>query len=82
MNLYQQIISLCTPYFGDVAKAEQFLTRQCRAHLNREPQDLQMNDLWNLAHWTMISGGLVLGKAKAEELSDKIRDLRKVMAKT
>ncbi len=79
MTVFHQVLELTTPYFENSTKAEQFLARQCKAHLNREPQDLGTNDLWNLANWAMVSGGLMIGKDKAVELSDKIRNLRKTM---
>lgn len=79
MNLYNQILGQSASFFGDIAKADQFLSRQCRMHLNREPNDLSANDLWNLANWVMISGSMFIGKECAEELSDQIRNLRKSM---
>jgi hypothetical protein len=79
MTLFQQVIELCTPYFGSPAQAEQFLARQCKAHLNREPTALTPHDLWELSKWAMISGSLVMGKGKSEELSEKILQLRRSM---
>ncbi len=79
MTLFQQVLDLSTPYFGSAAQAEQFLTRQCKAHLNRDPATLTAHDLWELAKWAMISGSLVMDKAKSEELSEKILQLRRSM---
>jgi hypothetical protein len=79
MSLYKQVLELITPYFDSPIGAEVFLVRQCKQHLNREPANLGPHDLWNLAKWTMVSGGLLLSKQKAEEMSHKILDLRKSM---
>ncbi len=78
-TLFQQVLEMCIPYFQSQVQAELFLARQCQFHLNCEPKDLAPNHLWNLANWVMTSGALLIGKAKAEELSDKIRDIRKQM---
>ncbi|MBI5302729.1 MAG: hypothetical protein HY868_11370 [Chloroflexi bacterium] len=79
MSVYESVVQIATPYFENTAKTETFLARQCRSHLNCEPSNLKASDLWNLAHWAMISGGMMIGKERAEELGDKIRDLRKTM---
>ncbi len=80
MNTYQKVLELISGYFANVNAADVFLTRQCKFHLSKEPAQVTMNDLWNLAHWTMVSGALLLGKGKAEEMSDKILSLRKQMS--
>ena len=79
MNLYSQVLELTTPYFDTPVGAEVFLVRQCKQHLNREPDQLGPHDLWELAKWTLISAGLQIGKEKAERLSDQIKNLRKAM---
>ena len=79
MNLFQQVLELLVPYFGSPTGAEQFLTRQCKRHLDRAPEELGPHDLRNLAKWTLVSGGLLVSKEKAEEMSDKILGLRKSM---
>jgi hypothetical protein len=79
MSTYSQVLQLISPYFGNSNAADNFLSRQCKYHLNREPAELGPHDLWELAKWAMVSGGLLIGKDKAEELSDKIRDFRKSM---
>lgn len=78
-TLFNQVLELSVPYFQSRTQAEVFLVRQCQYHLNCEPKDLAPNHLWNLANWVMTSGTLLIGKAKAEELSDKIREIRKKM---
>ncbi len=79
MNLYQTILELITPFFASPVGAEQFLARQCEYHLKVEPAKLGPHDLVNLAKWAMVSGGLLIGKEKAEAMSDKILALRRSM---
>ncbi len=77
MNLYQTILELITPFFASRLAAEQFLIRQCEFHLQVEPTKLGAHDLVNLSKWAMISGGLLIGKEKAEVMSGKILALRR-----
>jgi hypothetical protein len=79
MNVYQNALEVITPYFNTVNAAEIFLTRQCESHLQRKAVDLGMHDLVTLAKWAMVSGGLLIGKEKAEEMSEKILALRRSM---
>ena len=79
MSVYQDVLKVVTPYFNSPTAAEIFLTRQCENHLQRKATELGMHDLVNLAKWAMISGGLQVGKEKAEEMSDKILALRRAM---
>lgn len=79
MGLYNQVLELITPYFNSPIAAEQFLVRQCQFHLQREPAQLVAHDLPNLAKWTMVSGGLQVGKDKAVEMSDRILALRRAL---
>ncbi len=79
MSLYQTIFDLITPYFHSPIAAEQFLVRQCQFHLNIEPANLGPHDLVNLAKWATVSGGLQIGKPKAEEMSEKILAVRRSM---
>ncbi len=79
MNLYQSILELITPFFASKVAAEQFLLRQCEFHLKIDPQKLGPHDLVNLAKWAMVSGGLLVGKQKAEEMSEKILAVRRTM---
>lgn len=79
MSLYHQIVDLSVPYFGTRADTERFLARQCKGHLNVDPERLGPHDLWNLAKWVEIPGDLVLKRGQAGELKDKILNLRKAM---
>lgn len=79
MNLYQTILELITPFFASTIAAEQFLIRQCEFHLKVEPQKLGVHDLVNLSKWAMVSGGLLIGKDRAEVMSEKILAVRRSM---
>ena len=75
MNLYQKILAATIPYFGDPVLADQFLSRQCEAYLTLNPSDLGPDDLWNLAYWAMVSASKIIGKHRAEALSNAIRNV-------
>ncbi len=77
MTTYQQVTQAIGGYFSNQNAADVFLARQCEFHLSKKPDQITPNDLWNLANWVMISGALQVGKQKAEEMSDKIREIRK-----
>ena len=71
MSLYDNVVSICKPYLGPAA--EKFLERQCGTHLKVAPQQLSGQHLADLAKWTEVSAGLVMGKDKAAELAQKIK---------
>jgi len=79
MSLYQMVLEMIAPFFASQVAAEQFLLRQCEFHLKVEPQKLGVHDLVNLSKWAMVSGGLLIGKDKAEAMSEKILALRRTM---
>lgn len=72
--LSDQVLGLATPYLGPAAK--QFLERQCKAHCGVDFADLAAANIPELAKWINISAGLVIDKAKAEELSNKVLALK------
>ncbi|HEY8490006.1 MAG TPA: hypothetical protein VIO14_03340 [Dehalococcoidia bacterium] len=72
-SLYEQVIGVAKPYLGLVT--EQFVARQCTAHLKVQPQALTPAQIPELAKWVEISGALVMDKAKAAELKEKILKL-------
>lgn len=73
-DLYDKVYKECAVYFG--AETKRFLDRQIECHLNKTPQSLDYPDINMLAKWIRISGGLLLPKDKAEELSAKILALK------
>lgn len=76
MALYDNVLSLCKNYFGP--GAEKFITRQITVHLNMEsPEHLSEQHLEELAKWCFISGKLMIAEADAQELSERIKALKK-----
>ena len=68
------IVALSVNYFGPAAR--KFLERQTISHMNGLPFDkLEKKDLADMAKWINISGALIIDKAKAKELSEKIAAL-------
>jgi hypothetical protein len=68
------VLNITTEYIGPSSKA--FLDRQTRAHMGGlDFNDLQKANLPELAKWVNTSAGLLIGKDKAKELSDRISKL-------
>lgn len=73
-SLSEKILEIATPYLGPAAKV--FLDRQCKAHLGGLAFDnVDSRNLPELSKWVNISAGLIIDKAKAKELADKIAAL-------
>lgn len=75
MALYDEVIAVTRPYLGPAA--ERFVSRQIKGHLKIEETELAAKHLEELAKWCLTSGGLLMDKGKAQELSDKVRTLRR-----
>lgn len=73
MSLFDDVKGVVSKYLG--GQAERFIERQCKAHLNINPQDLTKGNLNDLAKWIGISAGLLLPKEKAEALKNEIISL-------
>lgn len=69
-GFYDKIIGICEKYLSSGAK--DFLNRQIATHLNKTPEALMPTDKTELAKWCKISGRLVLGNEKSEQLSKEI----------
>jgi len=70
----EQVLELSVPYLGPAAK--KFLERQTTSHMDGLSFDqLQKGHLPELGKWVEISAGLLIDKAKAKQLADKIRAL-------
>ncbi len=79
MKLYEQVLKIVTPYFGNVVTAAAFLSRQCARHLDHKPAEMCPHDLWYLAYWVSITASSRVGNENAAEMGDKIRALRRAM---
>jgi hypothetical protein len=73
MTLYEQVLNVSKTYLGPAA--EQFISRQCQAHLNKSASDLANADLTALAKWMEIGAGLLMDPTKAKELAVKVKGL-------
>jgi len=73
-QLYQQVINLSKDYLGPAA--QRFIDRQVTQHLKKELGSLTPSDLGDLAKWINVSAGLLIDKSKAQELSDKVKNLQ------
>lgn len=75
MSLYsEQVLKVTTEYIGPTSKM--FLERQCRSHLGGlDLSQLDRQHAQELAKWVKTSAGLLVGPAKAQELSDRILKL-------
>ena len=68
--VYDNTLAICQKYLsGD---AQRFLDRQISAHLKKTPEALLAPDKEELGRWCRISGALLLGKDKAEQLESEI----------
>ena len=74
MDLYERVLVVARPYLGK--NTERFIARQCRHHLNVEPNELSVQHLDELARWCYISSTLVIDEAKAQEFGQKIKALK------
>jgi hypothetical protein len=73
VTAYEKVIATGKTYLGPATEA--FVTRQCKWHLKKTPEELATADLAELAKWIEIGAGLVMDKAKATELAGKVRSL-------
>ena len=70
-DLSEKTLSVAVHYLGPAAKV--FLDRQTRAHMQGLAfETLEKKHLPELSKWVVISASLVIDKAKAAELGDKI----------
>ncbi len=69
-EFYDNLLNVCKKYFSDNGK--DFLDRQIKSHLNKSPETITTVDKDELAKWCRISGSLLLGKERSEQLSSEI----------
>lgn len=67
---YDKVLKVCERYLTSGGK--RLLDRQITTHLSKTPDTLTPADKTELAKWCKISGGLLLGKEKAEDLERDI----------
>ncbi len=69
-NLYQDILGICEKHLS--GSSQQFLDRQISAHLKKTPDNITEEDVGEIAKWSNVSGGLIMGQDKAELLAKEI----------
>lgn len=69
-TMYQNSLEICQKYLGEGAK--QFLDRQIKSHLNKPLEEVKPEDKTELAKWFKISGTLLIGKEKAQKMSNDL----------
>jgi len=70
-ELSEKVLKLTFDYIGPASPA--FLERQTTTHMtNLKFVDLEKKHLPELSKWVNISGSLLIDKARAKELADKI----------
>jgi len=72
-ELTKRIISVAEDYLGP--SAERFIARQITTHLNIEVGAFSVDKLGELSQWVELSASLLIEKAKAKELAEKILTL-------
>ncbi len=70
MEIYDDILEICKKYLSK--DSQKFLDRQIRSHLNKEPRQIDARDAAELAKWSQVSGGLLVGKTRAERMANEI----------
>ena len=64
-QLYDQVVEVTQDFLGPAS--EQFITRQIKSHLNKEPQELREQDLEELAKWIKVAVALLTEDGKMVE---------------
>lgn len=73
-KLYRDILGIAEKYLSN--DAEKFVERQISLHLKKQPPYvLSSGDSVELAKWCQVSGALVIGKSRAEQLANEIHSL-------
>ena len=70
---YQNLLAISEKYLSK--DGQRFLDRQISVHLKKSPEEIVADDRVELAKWCMVSAALLLGTAKAQSLSNEIRNL-------
>jgi hypothetical protein len=55
--LYNEVVEVTQDFLGPAS--EQFITRQIKAHLNKDPDQLKAEDLEELARWIKVAIALL-----------------------
>lgn len=73
-DLYNNIIDVTEDYLGPAAK--RFIDRQIQNHLEKQPDDLQAEDMPTLVDWVRVSVAFLTDDRKLiDELTQRLRGL-------
>lgn len=61
-QLYNEVVDITTSYLGPAA--ERFITRQIKTHLNKDPSELNPEDLAKLVDWVKVAIALLTEDSK------------------
>ncbi len=68
--LYDNVLEICEKYLSK--DSQKFLDRQITSHLKKAPGDIEPKDATELAKWTKVSGGLLVGNTRAAQMAAEI----------
>jgi hypothetical protein len=69
-----KVIEISKAYLGPAT--ESFLSRQCKEHLKVELENLTAANLKDLAKWVGVGAALIMDRAKATQLAEKISSIK------
>ncbi len=69
-SVYDDVLGICQKYLSK--DSQKFLDRQIKSHLNKKPADIDAKDTVELAKWSHVSGSLLVGNTKAEQMAKEI----------
>lgn len=74
--VFEQIVELTEEYLGPAAR--RFVSRQIMFHLDKQPQDVAIQDIPKLIEWTKVTLSMLTeDKRMVAEYSDKMTALMK-----
>ena len=75
MAIYDKVINEVGHFLPPGEDVTRFISRQCKSHLNVEPEAVTTANLPELARWIGISASLLIPQEKATELRQKIESI-------
>ena len=72
MSIYEQIVLITEDYLGPAAR--RFISRQISFHLDKQPEEVTIEDIPSLAEWTTVTLSLLTKDQNiVSEFSQKMR---------
>lgn len=74
-SLYEQVVDVTSDYLGPAA--ERFISRQIESHLDKNPHELDRNDMEKLLDWIRLTISLLTeDEAMIERYTTSLRELK------